>query len=81
MKFIDRKTETENMILVVCLILSLGAIFLQIWILSSSFESYLAGKTQTLMASLLLSGLALACCSLTAWTTFLFSPEKDISES
>ncbi len=53
------------------LILSLGAIFIQIWVLMWAVESYLAARTGLLGSALVLSGMALACCALTAWTTTL----------
>lgn len=52
-----------------CLILSLGAIFIQIWTLISAMESYLEGNFSHLGPTLALSGIAFACCILTAWTT------------
>jgi len=68
-KFKNRRSETPHIIFNVCLSLALGAIFLQIWILISSLESLLQGKYDTLWASALLSGAAVLCCALTAWTT------------
>lgn len=55
----------------VCLILSCGAVLLQIWILSSTIESWFEGTTHGLAASVILSGSALLTCLLTAWTTTL----------
>jgi len=55
----------------VCLILSCGAVFLQIWILSSAIEAWFEGTTHGLIASVILSGVALLTCLLTAWTTTL----------
>lgn len=69
MRFKDQKSETAQMISNVCLILSLGAIFLQIWVLLSSVETFLEGNFEHLGAALLLSGIALLCCALTAFTT------------
>jgi len=72
MRFGSRQIETNQMIGNVCLILSLGAIFIQIWILMSATESYLEGKTDYILGALILSGLALACCTLTAATTLYY---------
>lgn len=79
MKFKNRHAENAQMIENVCLILSLGAIFVQIWVLFSAMESYLAGKTSYLVGALVLSGIALLCCGLTAMTTTfaVTSSEKD----
>lgn len=79
MKFKNRHAENAQMVENVCLILSLGAIFTQIWVLVSAMESYLEGKTSHLLGALALSGIALLCCALTAATTTLTvtSTEKD----
>lgn len=79
MKFRNRHAENAQMIENVCLILSLGSIFVQIWVLFSAMESYLEGKTSYLIGALVLSGIALLCCGLTAFTTTLSvtSNEKD----
>lgn len=63
----------------VCLILSLGAIFVQIWVLMSAVESYLEGETSHLLGAGVLSGIALLCCGLTALTTTftVAADEKD----
>ena len=72
MKFKDRNNETTTMVESVCLILSLGAIFIQIWTLMSGVESYFAGKHHLLIGSLILSAFCLGCCALTAMTTTLY---------
>lgn len=69
MKFRDVRLETRKTIEVVCLILSLGSIFMQIWILATSLEAFFQGKIQHLLASVLLSMVAFGVCALTAWTT------------
>lgn len=69
MKFSDKKIEAVRMIEMICLILSMGAVFLQIWVLSSALESYFEGRYDDLSASLILSGVAFLLCALTAWTT------------
>ena len=72
MKYKNRNNETTAMVESVCLILSLGAIFVQIWALMSGVESYLGGKQLLLIGSLVLSALCLGCCALTAMTTTLY---------
>ena len=71
MRFNDRKSEIKTTVGNVCLILSLGAIFLQVWALITATEFLLQHKYDKLWPTLVLSGLALACCALTAWTTTL----------
>lgn len=79
MRFKDKKQEVADMVENVCLILSSGAVFLQIWILSSTIETWFEGTTHGLIASVILSGIALLTCLLTAWTTTL-DFTKGISE-
>jgi ABC-type transport system involved in cytochrome bd biosynthesis fused ATPase/permease subunit len=69
MKFRDARIETKKTIEMVCLILSLGAIFIQIWVLATTLEAYFQGKTEHILASVFLSLAAFAVCALTAWTT------------
>ncbi len=69
MKFRDTREETKKTIEIVCLILSLGCIFLQIWIMATTLESFFQGKTHHLLASVMLSMIAFGVCALTAWTT------------
>lgn len=71
MRFKDRNAEMMQSVENLCLILSLGAIFIQIWVLISAVDSYLAAKWHFLGAAMVLSGICLACCVLTAWTTTL----------
>ena len=69
MKFKNRSEETSLMVGNLCLLLSLGALFIQIWTLMSAVESYLRGDYQHLGPAVILSLMALACCALSAWTT------------
>lgn len=69
MRFKDREAEHLELKETLGLILSLGAIFIQIWVLTSAMHSLLSGQTKHLLAALVLSGSALACCALTALTT------------
>ncbi len=69
MKFRDVRTETKKSIEIVCLLLSLGAIFFQIWILATSMESFFQGENHRLLAGVVLSFIAFSVCALTAWTT------------
>ena len=71
MRFRDSRASTIEMIETVCLLLSSGAVFLQIWILLSGFESFFKGQYDHLGASVILSGVALLVCGLAAWTTTL----------
>lgn len=72
MRFKNRNAEVSATVVNVCVILSLGAIFLQIWILIAETNFVLGeGGAEYRWAGLGLSALALACCALTAWTTTL----------
>jgi hypothetical protein len=64
MRFADKKEEFARTIETVALIISLGAIFLQIWVLLSGIESYLAGNYENLLPSVILSGLAFTACAI-----------------
>ncbi len=68
MKFRDVHAETKKTIEGVCLILSLGVIFIQIWLLATTLEAYFQGKTEHLLGSSVLSLIAFSVCVLTAWT-------------
>ncbi len=69
MKFRDARIETRKAVEFVCLLLSLGAIFFQIWTLATSLESHFQGHDQRLFAYMALSFIAFSICALTAWTT------------
>jgi hypothetical protein len=69
MRFKDREAEQLELRETLGLFLSLGAIFVQIWVLTSAMHSLLSGQTEHLLAALVLSAAALGCCSLTALTT------------
>ena len=79
MKFRDVRSETKTTVELVCLLLSLGAIFFQIWILAGSWETYFQGHTHRLLPAVIFSFLAFAVCGLTAWTTGM-SFMKDMEE-
>jgi hypothetical protein len=64
MRFADKKEEFVRTVETVALFVSLGAIFLQIWVLLSGIESYLAGNYENLLPSVILSGLAFAACGI-----------------
>ncbi len=69
MKFRDVRQENKNSIELICLLLSLGAIFIQIWILTSSWEAYFEGDNHRLIPAIVLSFCAFLACALSAWTT------------
>jgi hypothetical protein len=69
MRFKDREAEQLELRETLGLILSLGAIFIQIWVLTSAMHTFLSGESKHLLAALILSGASLACCVLTALTT------------
>jgi len=58
MRFSNKKEDFSHMVETVGLITSLGAVFLQVWVLLSGIESYLSGKYENLLPSVILSGVA-----------------------
>ncbi|MDE2026920.1 MAG: hypothetical protein KGJ11_00085 [Candidatus Omnitrophica bacterium] len=68
-KFRNIRSENKNSVEMICLLLSLSAIFFQIWILATSWESFLQGQVQRLLPGVIFSFLGLLVCGLTAWTT------------
>lgn len=62
MRFANKKEEFVKMIETVALMISFGAIFLQIWVLITGLESYFQGKHDNLLPGVILSGMALAAC-------------------
>ena len=71
MRFSNKKEDFANTVETVALMISLGAIFLQIWVLISGIESYLKGKYINLLPSVILSGLAFMACSISVLLTNL----------
>jgi hypothetical protein len=69
MKFHDARKENRDAVELVCLILSLAAIFFQIWILSTSLEAYFQGHGNRLLPAVIFSLVSFLVCALTAWTT------------
>lgn len=62
MRFLNKKEDFVRTVETVALIISLGAVFLQIWILLSGIETYFKGNYANLLPSVLLSGLAFIAC-------------------
>jgi hypothetical protein len=71
MKFRNASEETQRGIETVGLILSLGAIFFQIWVLATSLEAHLAGHDHRLLAYTIFSFISFLVCALSAWSTGL----------
>ena len=71
MRFTNKKDDFFRTIETVALFISLGAIFLQIWILISGLEAYFKGKHGNLLPSVILSGLAFAACGVGVMLTNL----------
>ncbi|MBP9855157.1 MAG: hypothetical protein KBD53_09865 [Candidatus Omnitrophica bacterium] len=69
MRFSNKKEEFIHTIETVALIISVGAIFLQIWVLLSGIETYLKGKYTNLLPSVILSGLAFIACGVSVLLT------------
>ena len=69
MRFSNKREEFVGMVETVALTLSLGAVFLQIWILLTAVEAYLNGDFKNLLPSVLLSALAFMACGLSVYLT------------
>ena len=69
MRFSNKKEDFVRTVETVALLISLGAIFLQIWVLLSGIESYFKGKYENLLPSVILSGLAFAACGFSVFLT------------
>lgn len=71
MRFENKQEQFTQMVERLGLVISLGAIFLQIWVLISGVEAYLRGQDSNLFPSMLLSGLALLACGVSVALTNL----------
>lgn len=71
MKFENKREKFVEMTERVGLIVSLGAILLQIWVLISGIEAYLGGRDAFLFPGMLLSALALLACGVSVMLTHL----------
>lgn len=69
MRFSNKKEAFINMVEGVALAISLGAVFLQIWVLISALEMYFERKYEHLLPSVILSGVALMACGLSVYLT------------
>ena len=71
MRFLNKKEEFVHTVESVGLIISLGAIFLQIWVLISGIEAYFKGQYIHLLPSVILSGFAFMVCGISVFLTKL----------
>lgn len=71
MRFADKREDFVRSVETMALLLSLGAVFLQIWILISALEADFKGQYEHLGPSVILSALALAACSVSVFLTKL----------
>jgi hypothetical protein len=69
MRFSNKKEEFVNMVEGVALVISLGAVFLQIWVLISALEMYFEKEYDHLLPSVILSAAALFACGLSVYLT------------
>ena len=69
MKFSNKREEFVQTVQSVCLFISFGAIFLQIWVLLSAIESALKGNDTTLFPNVVLSGLGFMACGVAVFLT------------
>lgn len=73
MRFSDKREEFANTIEIVGLLVSLGAVFLQIWVLITAIEFSFKGVYSNLFPSVILSGLAFVACGFSVFLTNLHS--------
>ncbi len=71
MRFENKREQFTQMVERLGMVISLGAIFLQIWVLTNGVEAYLRGRDAILFPSMLLSGLALLACGVSVALTNL----------
>lgn len=71
MRFSDKKKEFVNAVESMALMLSIGAIFLQIWILFSAIESYFKAQYENILPSLILSAIAFLACGVSVLLTYV----------
>lgn len=74
MRFRDKKEEFNRTVESICLLVSLGAIFFQIWVLISAIEASFKGNHEVLFPSMIVSGLAFlaaGACALLPNMSFL----------
>lgn len=69
MKFANKQEDITRTLEMVALLISLGAIFLQIWVLISAIETYFKGNFSHLLPSVILSGLAFLACGFSVYLT------------
>lgn len=69
MRFPNKKQEFHNMLEFICLILSMGAVFLQIWILIAGIQAYFEGRFENILPAVILSGAAFLLCGVSALLT------------
>ena len=69
MKFVNKKEDITQTIETVALLISLGAIFLQIWVLISTIETCFRGNLTNILPSVILSGLAFGACVFSVFLT------------
>ena len=69
MKFSDKREDFYRMVEFVCLLVCLGAVFFQIWLLLSIIETSSQQHHQLLLPSVVLSGLAFLGCGLSVLLT------------
>jgi hypothetical protein len=79
MKFKNKIEEFHQMLELLCLIISLGAVFFQIWILISGVQAYFEGKFENIVPAVILSGIAFLVCGVSALLTGV-DPMKGIAQ-
>lgn len=71
MRFVDKKAEFQGTIEAVCLFISLGAIFFQIWVLMVSLDAYFKENLHIILPLTILSCLGLLICGISVYLTHI----------
>lgn len=78
MRFKNKIEEFHHTLEFLCVIISLGAVFFQIWILISAVQAYFEGKFVNLLPAVILSAVAFLFCGVSALLTGV-DPMKGIT--
>ena len=69
MRFTDKKDEFKKTIEMVCLFMSLGAVFFQIWVLVTAIDAYFKNNFHIIVPLVILSALGFMICGLSVYLT------------
>ncbi len=69
MRFANKKEEFRNTVETVCLFMSVGAVFLQIWVISTAIGAYFKGNVHIILPLTILSGCGFLICGVSVYLT------------